>query len=179
MRSAIFLAGVAIAGLAFSAQAQVVPPSNPNGIACAYNSSVPAPSSGQAFWVQCDSSGNLRVTSGGASADASAAVTSASSTTAGSNLVLKASAGNLYSITVTIGATGGYLMLFDATSLPVNGAVTPVWCGPVATSGVNGMLAIEFAAPKSFATGITAGFSTTGCFTLTASATAAFFGGYK
>lgn len=108
-----------------------------------------------------------------------AATTSASSTAAASNLVLKASAGNLYGLTITIGATSGYAMLFDATSLPSNGAVTPVWCYPVTSNGTNGGAAIEFATPKRFGTGITAGFSTTGCFTLTASATANFFGGYQ
>jgi hypothetical protein len=52
------------------------------------------------------------------SSASTAAVTSASSTSAASNLVLKSSAGNLYHLTVTIGATSGYLLLFDATSLP-------------------------------------------------------------
>ena len=61
-----------------------------------------------------------------------------SSEAAASNLVLKASAGNLYSLTITIGATSGYAMLFDATSLPSNGAVTPVWCYPVTSNGTNG-----------------------------------------
>lgn len=113
------------------------------------------------------------------SSAAGAATTSASSTAAASNLVLKGSAGNLFNLTVTIGATSGYAMLFDATSLPSNGAVTPVWCYPIASNGTNGGVAIEFATPKPFGTGITAGFSTTGCFTLTASATGNFFGGYK
>jgi hypothetical protein len=100
------------------------------------------------------------------------------SAAAESSHVLKASAGNLYSLTITIGATGGYLMLFDATSLPANGAVTPKYCFPIATNGTNGGIALSWlpGPPVVFATGITAGFSTTGCFTLTASATAAFFG---
>lgn len=113
------------------------------------------------------------------SAAAGAATTSASSPSVESNRVLKASAGNLYNITVTIGATSGYAMLFDATVLPSNGAVTPVWCVPVNSNATNGFIAAEWATPKAFAVGITAGFSTTGCFTLTASATANFFGGYK
>lgn len=113
------------------------------------------------------------------SSAAGAAVTSASSTAAASNLVLKASAGNLYHLTATIGATSGYLLLFDATSLPSNGAVTPVLCYPVTSNGTNGGVGLEFSTPKRFGTGITAGFSTTGCFTLTASATANFFGGYQ
>lgn len=113
------------------------------------------------------------------SAAAGAATTSASSTAAASNLVVKSSAGNLYALTVSIGATSGYVMLFDATSLPGDGAVTPVWCQPVVSSGTNGGLGASWNTPKRFGTGITVGFSTTGCFTLTASATAAFFGGYQ
>ncbi len=113
------------------------------------------------------------------SSAAAAATTSASSTAAASNLVLKGSAGNLYNLTVTIGATSGYLLLFDATALPSNGAVTPVYCLPVTSNGTNGGAALDFSTPKRFGTGITAGFSTTGCFTLTASTTANFFGGYQ
>lgn len=108
-----------------------------------------------------------------------AATTRASSTAAESNRVLKASAGNLYDLKVTIGATTGWVMLFDATALPSNGAVTPVWCEYVLSTGTAGGIAVAFPTPMPFATGITAGFSSTGCYTLTASATAAFFGGYK
>lgn len=113
------------------------------------------------------------------SSEAGAATTASSGTAAASNQVLKASAGNLYDLTVTIGATSGYVMLFDATSLPGNGAVTPVWCAPVTSNGTNGGISAAWPSPKRFGTGITAGFSTTGCFTLTASATANFFGDYK
>lgn len=107
------------------------------------------------------------------------ATTRASGTAAASSQVLKSSAGNLYDLKVTIGATSGYLLLFDATSLPSNGAVTPVFCERVNSDGTAGGASFAWPTPFPFATGITAGFSTTGCFTLTASATAAFFGGYK
>ncbi len=113
------------------------------------------------------------------SSAASAAATNAQSTAAGSNLVIKSGAGNLYALTVTIGATTGYLMLFDATALPSNGAVTPLYCLPILSNGTLGGATLEFDPPKRFATGITAGFSTTGCFSLTASTTAAFFAGYQ
>lgn len=198
-----------LVGSVIFAWTQVVPqPGPPTPIACAYNTSPVTLTNGQAGWAQCDSAGKLQTTAtfspsgtqdinlsqvlGVAlsatnpvftlavpSASSGAAHVAASSTAAASNLVLKASAGNLYSLTVTIGATSGYVMLFDATSLPANGAVTPVWCAPVTSNGTNGMVAADWNMPKPFATGITAGFSTTGCFTLTASATAAFFGGYK
>lgn len=107
------------------------------------------------------------------------ATTRASSTAAASSLVLKSGAGNLYDLKITIGATTGYVLLFDATSLPSNGAVTPIFCEAVTSNGTYGGAAFAWPTPMPFATGITAGFSTTGCFTLTASATAAFFGGYK
>lgn len=129
-------------------------------------------------YVPCSSTVPLQIT-GTVSSGPEAAVSSAQSTAAASNLVIKASAGNLYQLTTAIGATSGYVMLFDATALPSDGAVTPVWCGPVTSSGTNGLVALSFSPPKAFATGITAGFSTTGCFTLTASATASFFAGYK
>lgn len=107
------------------------------------------------------------------------ATTRASGTAAASSLVLKASAGNLYDLKVTIGATAGYVLLFDATSLPSNGAITPVFCERVNSDGTAGGASFAWPMPFPFATGIVAGFSTTGCYTLTASATAAFFGGYK
>lgn len=110
------------------------------------------------------------------SSAAAAGMANVVSTAAESNHVLKGSAGNLYTLTTTIGATSGYLMLFDATSLPANGAVTPKYCLPVTSNATNGGATLAWPYPLVFATGITAGFSITGCFTLTASATANFFG---
>ena len=109
---------------------------------------------------------------------ATAGIAPVVSTAAESNHVLKGSAGNLYTLTATIGATSGYLMIFDATSLPANGAVTPKYCLPIASNGTFGGTTLSWNSgpPLVFATGITAGFSTTGCFTLTASTTANFFG---
>ena len=91
---------------------------------------------------------------------------------AASSLVLKASAGNLYSVTLTSGASAGLLMVFDATSAPADGAVTPVECINVAA---NSTVVVNFSPgpPSSYATGITAVFSTgTNCFNKAASATA-------
>lgn len=100
------------------------------------------------------------------------------SSSAESSHVLKSSAGNLYGVYVTTGATPGYLLVFDATSAPSNGAVTPKQCiiAPAnATTGLN----YGLGPPAVFATGITAVFSTTGCFTLTLSATTFFNGAVK
>lgn len=83
---------------------------------------------------------------------------------------------NLYSLNIKIGATTGYVMIFDAASLPVNGAVTPKWCRYVLSDGTAGGLTMLWAVPLVATTGLTVGFSTTGCDTLTASATAKIMG---
>lgn len=86
-----------------------------------------------------------------------------------SNLVAKASAGNLYAMNVTAGASALFIMVFDATSAPADGAVTPKWCLPLAA---NAGLDKVFNPPLRGATGLTIVASTTGCYTKTASATA-------
>ena len=98
------------------------------------------------------------------------------SASAESNHVLKSSAGNLVSLTTTIGVTTGWLMLFDATSAPSDGSVTPKYCRYIKSDGSGGASSLAWQVPLSFATGITAVFSSTGCFTKTASATATFSG---
>lgn len=105
-------------------------------------------------------------------ANAGAAIAETASAAAEASNILKASAGNLYSITVTTGGTAGYLMVFNATSAPIDGAVTPAYCAQIPA---NNTAAFEWSIPARYATGITAVFSSTGCFTKTASATAAFF----
>ena len=62
-----FLAAIAIwLGLALPALAQPVsPPPGTVALVCAYNSSIPLPVTGQFFYVQCDSSGNLITNSTG------------------------------------------------------------------------------------------------------------------
>jgi len=95
-----------------------------------------------------------------------APVTSAA---AESSHVIKASAGNLYRVAITTGASGGYLMVFDAATAPADGTVTPKICRAV---GANASLDVIYDYPERYATGVTVVFSTTGCFTKTASATA-------
>ena len=96
------------------------------------------------------------------------------STSAENNHVWKASAGNLCSGDVLVGSTAGSLMLFDATSAPADGAVTPKKCwGPIPA---NQPFSFSFPTPLAFATGITAVFSSTGPFTKTA-VNAAFLSG--
>lgn len=95
------------------------------------------------------------------------------STAAEGSRVLKASPGNLYALYVTSGASAGYLMTFNATTAPADGAVTPINCVVIPTATT---LALSWAPqpPERYSTGITAVFSTTGCFTKTVSNTAFF-----
>lgn len=102
-------------------------------------------------------------------------ITSVVSSTAESSHVLKAGAGTLYGLDVTTGAAAGYVMLFNATSAPADGAVTPIKAWVVSA---NSSLGVSFipGPPLAFSAGITATFSTTGPFTKTASSTAFFSG---
>lgn len=101
------------------------------------------------------------------------AFSSLQSASAESSHVFKATAGNLYDLYVTIGATAGFLMVFDAASAPTDGAVTPKDCIQVPASTTQSLFT-GGTGPEVYSTGIVAVFSTTGCFTKTASATAFF-----
>lgn len=71
---------------------------------------------------------------------------------------------------VTTGAVGGYLMTFNAVSAPVDGPVTPTECIAVPA---NTTVSIDFGdTTEMYKTGLTAVFSSAGCFTKAASATA-------
>jgi hypothetical protein len=126
-----------------------------------YNSTLPTLTNGQQASLQLDNSGRLLETR--------QALAPVVTSVAASSLVLKSSGGNLMSLAVCATTVSGYLMLFDATSAPADGTVTPKWVQNVyANAGgtwswQNGLV---------FATGIVAVFSTTGPFTKTASATA-------
>lgn len=90
-----------------------------------------------------------------------------------SNFVPTATGKKLYGFSVKNAATAGFAMLLDATVLPANGAVAPLWCQQMAAqSGV--MLYPEI--PFQMANGIVLAYSSTGCDSLTASATAKFSG---
>jgi hypothetical protein len=86
---------------------------------------------------------------------------------AGSSLVAKNSPGTLVRIDGSL-ATGAFVMLFDATTAPADGAVTPLKCwGPY--TGAQGFTITWGVGPMlSMATGITIVSSSTGCFTKTA-----------
>ncbi len=97
-----------------------------------------------------------------------------------SNLILKASPGVLFGFDVvgdsTAIAATWYVMVFDATSLPANGAITPVKCYPVAAG--NPLFSADFGSGGiAFTTGITIGISSTGPFTQTTLGAHAFISG--
>jgi hypothetical protein len=107
--------------------------------------------------------------------DTTAAATSAQTSVAASNLVVKASAGNLYALNCCAGGTAGYVMVFNLTSTPADGAVTP---RKVFTCAANTSVSVTFNPPLKFDTGITLVFSSTGPFTKTGSSSAFLSGDY-
>lgn len=115
------------------------------------------------------------------SATTGVAGTHAATSALAANLEVKASAGNLYGFNVsadsTLSGAAWWLMAYNATSAPADGAVTPVLCyaAPTGTTSING----TFNVPVAFATGIVLSVSTTGCFTKTASTHAFISADYK
>lgn len=95
-----------------------------------------------------------------------------------SSHVLKASAGNTYSVYATnLTATQGFLLILNSTTAPADGAVTPLACAPLAP---NGIASINYAPgpPGVFSTGITAVVtSAVTCFTKTTGVITAFISG--
>lgn len=94
------------------------------------------------------------------------------------NLVVKNAPAKLVSFNVsadsTLSGAAWWVMIYNATSAPGDGAVTPAKCyaAPSGTTSMSG----AFTAPDTFSTGITIGVSTNGCFTKAAS-THAFISG--
>ena len=87
-----------------------------------------------------------------------------------SSHLFKTGAGKLLD-TYCLATVAGYYMLFDATSAPADGAVTPL---AVINVGAGETVSFSYPPffPLSFATGLVGVFSTNGPFTKTASATA-------
>lgn len=105
-------------------------------------------------------------------------ITPVVSTAGESSHVLKASAGNAYSIYATnLTATAGFLVLLNATSAPADGAITPLACAPLSA---NGVASLNYAPgpPGVFSTGITAVVTSANtCFTKTTGVITAFISG--
>lgn len=165
------LALIALLAFCASAGAQVIPPgTNPIPVGCAFNTAPPSAQSGQAVWQQCDSQGRSIVISG-PSAAISAGLTPSTTAVLSANQTIKGSAGNLYSFEVsadaTLSAAAWWVMIYDATTAPADGAVTPKKCYALATGTTS--YSAAWVVPIAFTTGIVVGVSTTGCFTKTAS----------
>lgn len=107
-----------------------------------------------------------------------APVTPVATTSLASSLVLKAAPGLLYTATVTTSTAAGYVMALNATAPPADGAVTPLFCFYMPANWSQSFGA--YGSPASYYNvGITIVFSTTGCLTKTASATAFISGNVK
>ena len=102
--------------------------------------------------------------------------TDVESTAVESGRVLKNAPGAIEHLTVTIGATSGWVALLDAVAVPSNGSVTPKWCARIPSDGAGGTILVSWGlAPRKFSTGIVAVFGTGGCYTFTGSSPASFF----
>ncbi len=162
-------------GLVLFSAGALAQPANTQVAGCLYQAS-PATTTDNTFAaVQCDVNGRLLVTPG-SSAAATAAATITGSGAAANSLVLKASAGNLFSVTATnLTATAGFLVVLNATAAPADGAIVPLACVPVAA---NGTATISYPTPARFTTGITVVItSAVTCYTKTTGVVTAFISG--
>lgn len=98
---------------------------------------------------------------------AAAAITPIVTSAVATGLILKNTAGNLYSLNIgadsTLAAAAWWAMVHNSATVPAAGAVTPLKCYPMALGTT--MLALSFSTPIRFSTGISVSVSTNGCFT--------------
>lgn len=142
------------------------------------------PATGATFPVSLPTTPTVAAGSGtvpSPSAEALAGLSTGATTILASNLVAKNSAGNLYSFNVsadsTLSGAAWWIMIFNSTTLPGDGTVTPAKCYAM-SSGTTSYSA-AFPTPVAFTTGIVIGVSTTGCFTKTASVHSFISGDFK
>lgn len=118
------------------------------------------------------------LTGTGTQREAEAAAAPTASSAIAANTVICGAACQLTSFDVsadsTLSGAAWWIMIYNATSAPADGAVTPIKCYAM-QSGSTG-IAAAFPAPLNLTTGATIGVSTTGCFSKTAS-THAFISG--
>jgi hypothetical protein len=95
-----------------------------------------------------------------------AAATPVVSAAAEGSHIIKASPGCLISAYVYNSGAAAFLMIFNSTTVPGDGAVTPIECVPVASASYQ-FINLAPLPPEWFSTGISAAISTTGCFTKT------------
>lgn len=87
--------------------------------------------------------------------------------------ILNAAACSLFGFQVNTTTVSGWVMLFDAATVPADGTVAPKKWWQL---GPNQTLGVEFLPALAMTTGAVVAFSTTGPFTKTGSATATFSG---
>lgn len=104
-------------------------------------------------------------------------IPSVQTATAAGSLILKASAGNLYGLSVTSSnSTAGFVMVFDSATVPADGTVTPRFCYYL--SAPNSVADSWLTYPVPFVNGIVVVFSTgSTCYSKTISATGIFISG--
>lgn len=159
MKLWMIIAALVVAGLLGSAEAAPVSVCGPT--------SGTGGNQGQCIIPNTDGSVPTTTTPSSSSGVAIAAVVSTSVET---GHVIKASAGNLYSVSVSTGAAAGRVLIHNSTTVPSAGAVTPVDCAIVAA---NSTVALTYDPPLRLGTGISISFSTAStCLTQTDSATA-------
>jgi hypothetical protein len=90
---------------------------------------------------------------------------------AGSGIVLSATPDSLTGLEVTSGATAGFVLVFDSATVPGDGTVAPALCHQMLAS-TSWEMPIDPLQPPFFHLGVSVVYSSTGCFTKTASATA-------
>lgn len=134
----------------------------------------PALSAGQQYSCSFDASGNLKVTvsGGGGGTVTLGPIAPTQSTTTESSHVFCAAACTVYSLNVQSCPSGDWLLLFNATSAPSDGSVTPAGYWQLGSTGV----AFSWVAPLKMTTGAVTVCSSTGPFTKTAVSGAAFTG---
>lgn len=111
------------------------------------------------------------------SSSATNGIAPSANTVVGGSRILKASAGNLYSVNVVSGASAGFVLIFDSATVPADGTVTPVKCMPLAA---NTGIDLNFRSlPLAMTNGAVVVFSTSGCYSKTLSTTAFISGDVK
>lgn len=134
---------------------------NPVKVAGVYNATLPTLATGQRGDIQVDSNGNQRAVNV-ASSTANAGMTPVTALNS-FGIVVKASPGNFYGGSVIAGATAGFLIAYNATTVPAAGATLTAGLilGAVSVSA-NGSAAIgEYNIADRFSVGVVLLFSTT------------------
>lgn len=89
-----------------------------------------------------------------------------STATAANTLVLKASPGQLFSVTASGGAAVGYAIVQNSTTAATTGTVAPVLCAQIPA---NSTTTISLPVPAAFSVGISVSVSSVSCYSMTGS----------